>query len=89
MIKSSKVSYKLKVPLKITDSIIIKHTEIKYKDPKFSLYTGLEMQGNKSSFNLSPYITLNLSKASITAKYGLLDKTVGIGVGIKLFSSKK
>jgi len=79
MIKSSKVSYKLKVPLLITDSVFITSTVA--IPPKVSLYAGLELSGNKDNFNLSPFLKLDVRKTTISARYGLLDKTVGIGDG--------
>ncbi len=80
------MSYKFKRKpelIKVTDSIFI----TKYSQPnRLSIYSGLILDGNKSSVNLSPFITLNKDKISYTAKYGLLDKTIGIGIGWKLYS---
>lgn len=82
------ISYKLKKKPELitnTDSIFITKTQ----PSRFSLYTGLRLSGNATSLNLSPYIELNKDKLSINASYGLIDKTIGLGVGYRLFSSKR
>jgi hypothetical protein len=87
ILKSLKVSYKLKVPLIIKDSVTI--TNVVYRPSKVSIYSGLELSGNKSNFNLSPFVSAGINKAIISVRYGVLDKTFGIGVGYKIFSSSK
>lgn len=87
ILKSLKVSYKLKVPLIIKDSITI--TNVVYRPSKVSIYSGLELSGNKSNFNLSPFVSAGINKTIISVRYGILDKTFGIGVGYKIFSSSK
>jgi hypothetical protein len=89
MLDSLAISYKLKIPIKITNTTTITNTNIVTKIPKFSIYTGLEVGGNTSTFSLSPIITLNIKNNSLSYRYGVLDKTHNIGVGIKLFKSKK
>lgn len=89
MLDSLNISYRLKIPIEITNTIITTKTDIQFQPSKLSLYTGLELAGNKASFNLSPFVTLNVNRASIKVGYGVLDKTVQVGVGYRLFKSKK
>ncbi len=80
------VSYRFKRTPKViinTDSIFITKTS---QPNRFSLYTGLRLNGNTNSLNLSPYIEFNKNKLSVSASYGLIDKTIGIGVGYKIIS---
>lgn len=82
------ISYRNKIkPILITKHIT--ETKIETKTPKISIYTGLELGGNKSSFNLSPFISFNFPKTSIGYRYGILNNTHSIGVGYKIFNSKK
>lgn len=79
------ISYKLKRKPELitnTDSIFI--TKIQ-PDKMVSLYSGLRLSGNNTSLDLSPYIELNKDKLSISASYGLINKVIGIGVGIRIF----
>ena len=84
------VSYKMKKkPYIITNTFgeVITNTIVQV--PKMSLYGGLEVGGNKSTFNISPFINLNLKKKSIMYRYDILGRTHNIGVAIKIFSSKR
>lgn len=83
------ISYKLKVPIKITDSVFTNTTTIVTKQPKLSIYAGIETGGNLNSFNISPYLDLNIKNNTIGYRYGILDETHNIKVGIKLYKSKK
>lgn len=87
MLRNLSLSYKVKkhpVLITNTDSIFITKTQ----PVRFSIYSGLILDGNKSSINLSPFVTFNKDNLSYTAKYGILDKTIGIGVGYKLYSKQ-
>lgn len=89
MLDSLNISYKLKVPITINNTIEKTITKVETKSPKLSIYTGLELAGNKASFNLSPFISLNINRASVKVGYGILDKTVQLGVGYRLYKTKK
>lgn len=88
---SIKIDYKLKVPLIInnTKTISILRVDTLVRPNKWNLYGGLEVGGSKTSFNVSPYITLNAKRNTFTFRYGVLDQTYNIGVGIRLIKSKK
>lgn len=82
------LSYKMKSkPILITNNIT--KIETVYKPSKLSIYTGVEVGGNTASFNLSPFVNLNVNKTSIEYRYGILDETHNISVGYKIFNSKK
>lgn len=89
MLDSMAISYKLKIPIEINNTTTITIEKPITKSPKFSVYTGAEIGGNTSSFNLSPFINLNIKNNNVYYRYGVLDKTHNIGVGIKIFKSKK
>ncbi len=86
ILKSSKLSYRWKVPT------VEKHTfrtDTLVRPSKVSLYTGLELSGNQISFNASPYLSLNYKRTNIGVSYGLLNKSVGVRVGFRLFKSRR
>ena len=84
------LSYKLKAkPSLITNNITTTITNVKIQPNKVSIITGVELGGNRSSFSLSPFIRIDINKASIGYRYGLLDGTHSVGVGYKIFNSKK
>ena len=84
------ISYRLKTkPYLITNNIIKTITEIKIIPNKFCIITGIEMGGNQSSFNISPYLCVNFKRSSISYRYGAINNTHSIGVGYKIFNSKK
>ncbi len=87
MIQEQKFSYRLKTPLATIKETY--RTDTLIKSPKFSIYTGMGVEGNSSSLNLSPFIGVNYKRAYVGYEYGILNKTHGIKVGIKLFSSKR
>ena len=89
MLDSLGVKYKLKVPLTINNNTTITIEKPIPVQPRFSIYGGLEVGGNKSTFNLSPFINLNLKNNNVYYRYGVLDNTHSIGVGLKLYKSKK
>lgn len=86
ILKSSKVAYRWKKPEVVRT---INRIDTLVRPSRLSLYIGLELAGNEASFNASPYLSLNYKKTNIGVSYGLLDKTVGIRVGYRLFKSKK
>ena len=88
---SMKIDYKLKVPLVInnTKTINVLRVDTLVRPNKWTLYGGLEVGGNKTQFNVSPYITLNAKRNTFTFRYGVLDQSCNIGVGIRLIKSKK
>jgi hypothetical protein len=82
------LSYKLKPkPILITNTNTVTNEVV--KNPKLSIYGGLELGGNRTSFNACPYLTVNVNKSSIHYRYDLLNQTHNIGVGYKFYSSKK
>lgn len=83
------LKYRLKIPIKIENNTTIIKKDTITKTPRFSIYSGLETGGNLSSFNLSPYIDFNFNNKTIGYRYGILDKTHNIKVGIRIFKSKK
>lgn len=88
MVKENGMSYRLKGPLSITKTITRTDTVNSVEMPKLMVYGGIEMGGNMSQFNVSPFITANVRKTSITFRYGILDQSFNIGVGIRLIKSK-
>lgn len=89
IIKEQTIAYRLKTLLEVDKTVSRTDTLRTVSTPKWSLYGGLETGGNLNQFNISPYVTLNIRKASISYRYGLIDKTHSIGIGIRLFKSKK
>lgn len=88
ILDNSSISYKLhSKPILITNTI--ETTKIEYKQPNTSIYTGMSLIGNKSSFDVAPYINLNLKNKNIIYSYHILENRHQIGLGIKLFNSKK
>jgi len=86
---SLKLSYKLKIPLRIFINTTNTITNTVTQLPKWSLYGGLELGGNKNTFNFSPFIGLNMKNKNIYYRYGVLSNTHNIGVGINFLKSKK
>lgn len=91
ILKSSNISYKLKVPIIIKDSSIVTKTvnNVIIQPNKWDLYAIGELGGSQTSFNMYPGIGLRVNRILVTSKYGILDKSINIGVGVKIFSSKK
>lgn len=52
--------------------------------PKYSVYLGAEVGGNKSQFNFSPFIAVRKDGTIVSLKHNLIDKTISIGLGIKI-----
>lgn len=89
VIKEQDISYRLKTPLEVIKTLSRVDTLETIKPSKWNLYTGLETGGNLTQFNISPFITLNARQASMTFRYGILDKSYNIGVGIRILKSRK
>ncbi len=82
------ISYKNKKhPILITNNITTIKTE--YKPNKLQIYSGLSLGGNKTSFLVSPFINVNVNKLTIQGSYELINKSYNVGVGWKIFNSKK
>lgn len=86
LIESQQVSYALKLP-KIEKTI--HRTDTLIRPNKWDLYIGGEIGGSKTSFNISPYVGVRVKDVSYQYRYGILDKTHNIGIGYKIFKSKK
>ncbi len=89
MLDSLNVKYKLKIPIEINNTTTITIEKPITKAPKFAVYTGIELGGNKNTFDISPFINLNVKNNNVYYRYGVLNQTHNVGVGIKLFKSKK
>lgn len=89
LIQDKQVEYKLKVPRYIIHTIDSTITNTIIKPNRFSISTGLELSGSNTSFNVSPFIGINVKRSVIYARYGMLDKSVGIGAGYIIYNSKK
>lgn len=76
----SGLSYKLKIPVKIIDSVKI--TINNKITNKYSLYGGVQL-GYKS---INPYIDFNKSKYQIGLGYDIYNKSPNIRLGYKLYS---
>jgi hypothetical protein len=89
MLDSMAISYKLKIPIKINTTTTVTIEKPLPVTNRFSIYAGAEIGGNTTSFNLSPFINLNIKNNNVYYRYGVLDKTHNVGVGIRIFKSKK
>ena len=91
MLDKLDIKYRLKVPQTIikTESTTITVTETKTVPNKWDLYIGGEVGGSKTSFNISPYAGIRIKNVSYQYRYGIVDRTHNIGVGYKIFTSKK
>lgn len=84
------LSYKLNPkPSLITNNITTTITNTEFRPNKVQIYTGLQLGGNKTSFNISPFININVKKVTIQYNYGVLNNSHNLGVGYKIFNSKK
>lgn len=73
-LNSHKVSYKLKVPL------IINNNYYYTTDPKFELFSGIEVGGSKERANLSLIIGAQVKKTSVHYNYDLINKEHRVGI---------
>jgi hypothetical protein len=76
IIRDKKMSYKLKVPIRIVDSILIKDKIY----PQFQLSVGMEAGLNM----FSPLINISYKKGGLLVGYNLITKTPQIGFTYKL-----
>ncbi len=84
------LSYKLKSkPFLITNTITNTITKIEFKPNKVQIYAGLQLGGSKISFEVAPFININVKKSTVQYHYGILSNTHNIGIGYKIFNSKK
>lgn len=86
LIESQQVSYALKLP-KIEKTVY--RTDTLIKPNKWDLYIGGEVGGNKTTFNVSPFVGIRIKDVSYQYRYGIFDKTHNIGIAYKIFKSKK
>lgn len=84
-LKWQEISYRLKVPLKITNTIT---TTIKTQ-PKFALFVGGEVGGSQQSFMLSPMLVVRKDGTLVHYSYDILNKTHSVGVNVQIFKSKR
>ena len=92
MILDKHMSYKLKVPLRITDSVFVTttKTETINKQPKVTLFAGISVGGNKNTFNSAgPFVSLQLKNNLIGYNYNALQNTHNISFGVKLSQTRK
>ncbi len=66
----------------------ITHEKLVFLPPKFSISGGLSLKGGKSSLDVSPFLKIDLKKKTVLISYDILKQEYGLGIGIKLFSSK-
>ncbi|TXG80647.1 MAG: hypothetical protein E6R13_07755 [Spirochaetes bacterium] len=91
MLDKLDIKYRLKVPQTIikTESTTITNTVTETKSPKVSIFIGGEVGGSQTSFNISPYAGISIKDVSYQYRYGIIDKTHNIGIGYRIFKSKK
>jgi hypothetical protein len=86
LLKGKSLEYRLKVPKIIIKEYNITKTIETIKQDKFTVFGGLEVGGNKSKFNISPFLVLTNKQGNIySCNYNLVDKTCNVGFGIKIF----
>ncbi len=81
ILKSSQVSYKLKVPLMIIDSVKIKVSEPKLYPPVFQIHAGIIVGRNL----LAPEIGVSHKRSTFGIGYNLLDKMPTIRYSYTLY----
>ncbi len=86
-LQSSKTSYRLKIPIKIIETNNI--TKEIIQPNKFDLFALSEIGGNKTEFNASLGLGFRYKKELIELKYNFIDKTYNVGIGLKIWSSRK
>jgi hypothetical protein len=82
------LSYKLK-PITIVKTISKIEVKNVVKPPNFSVFAGVELGGNATAFNVSPYINVNSKEYNYMYRFDLVNKTHNLGVGYRILSSKK
>lgn len=86
-LRYNKISYKLKVPLKIIDSktLIITKTDTSYRQPKYSINIGTAV----GTQLLCPMAEFTIDKHTFGAGYNLQTNSPVIKYSFRLWSSKK
>ncbi len=85
ILDSLKISYRFKY--KIITTHEIKDTKI--VSNKWDLIVFSEVGGSKNMFNTSIGSSLRIKNANYSFRYGLLDKSINIGIGYRIVKSKK
>lgn len=77
--------------VKIIDTIKVFHTEniITNSPPKWSLYSGINLYGSKTSFDIGPEVGLRYKNKMVDVGYNIVSQQYKFGVKIVLFNSKK
>lgn len=77
--------------IKRIDTIKTFHTNeiIINNPPKWSLYSGINLYGSKTSFDVSPEIGLRYKNKMVDVGYNIVSQQYKFGVKIVLFNSKK
>jgi hypothetical protein len=83
-LRNLELGVKLKVPLIIKDSIIIKKDSLIYKPSKYELHIGL----NAGSNMLAPSIELSINKLTYMVGYNPFNNNPIIGIKYRLWKSK-
>lgn len=83
MLQSHDISYHLKVPIIIKDSVVVTKTVV--QPTKYGIYALGEVGGNLNTLNASVGGALKIKNKLLILKYGLLDHTYQVGFGIKLW----
>lgn len=83
----TRIAYTLKTPLEVIKTI--SRIDTLTRPNKFNIYGGLSLIGNKTTFDIAPYLALNIKNNNIFASYSIINKQYQLGVGIRLFKSKK
>ncbi len=82
------LSYRLKVPKTITKTIEITKTNLKYRQPCYSVFGGMRLGGSTTSLAISPFLALRKDKTYFDISYDVIGKSYNLGVGINLFNIK-
>ena len=80
-LNSFKPSYKLKVPLIIKDSTVIKMDSLIYKPYKYEIHAG----GIVGFRTLAPVVEMSINKATYGAGYDILNKSIIFTAKYRLF----
>lgn len=87
LLKSSKVDYKLKIPIKIENNHYIH--DIQYVSNKWDINIGGEIGGSKTSFDMSPELSIRIRDVTYGYRYGMLNSTHNAFITYRIFKSKK
>jgi len=80
-LNSFKPSYKLKVPLIIKDSTVVKQDSLVYRPYKYEIHAG----GIVGFKTLAPIVEMSINKATYGAGYDILNKSIIFTVKYRLF----